>query len=295
MKRSKSLDRIDPSRIAKQQLLDYFTSAMQEQLSLQKFLQARLEELRIRNPQYSRRAFSRRLGLSPGAISDIFNGRRRVSYKLARKITDRLGLDPQERTELLSPFMAKTLGTITRSDAAGSEILDSDYLQLSTDQFRVIGDWYHFAILVLMRSRGFKSDPQWISDRLGIGKSEVERAIARMVRLGIVERKNGKLTRSKKRYRTTDDVSSVAVRRAHHQYLEKAAEALHSVPVELRDFTSLMMSIDTKKLPRAKEIIRKFQDELSELLEDEPQAEVYQLLIQFFPLTQSKNLKGDGP
>lgn len=255
---------------------------MKEQVALQKILITKYEALKKRNPQYSRRAFSRKIGLSAGATSELMNGQRKVSVKIAQKLCISLGLDPQERAELLDLFSEKNKRNAALEDVS----LNSDYLQLSADQFHVISDWYHFAILTLMRSTGFKNNIDWISKRLKITSKNVKGALDRMKRLKIISQDQyGQLSRQKARYRTSDDIANQSVSQAHVQYLNKALEAI-DLPVELRDFTSLMMSIRPDQLPRAKEMIRQFQDNLSAELEVKPQTEVFQLCIQLFPLTK---------
>jgi transcriptional regulator with XRE-family HTH domain len=251
---------------------------MKAQAALQKILITRYEELRMKNPHYSQRAFSKRLGLSAGATNEVFRGRRKVSLKIASQIAERLNLDPQERAELFSAYPKV-------GEPVGKE--DPMYLQLSVDQFKVIGDWYHFAILTLMRSKGFKSDPTWIARRLRLSRATASSAIELLKRLGMIQEDfSGKLTRSKTRYRTSDDVSNFSVRKAHSDYLQNARQALDEIPVGRRDFTSLMMSLDLEQLPKIKERIRVFQDELSKEFETKPNREVFQLLVQLFPLTQ---------
>ncbi len=261
-------------------------TAMKQHFYLRNLLQAKFEEIRLKNPQFSRRAFGKRLQLSAGAISELLNGRRKVSPALLKKISDRLMLDPEERSKLLTEG--------PKSPELQRDEVDSEYLRLSTDQFHIIGDWYHFAILTLMRTKDFKSSNEWIAKRLGLPVATVRVAIERLQRLEMVkEDKNGKLTRTKVRYRTTDDVANISVRKAHHQYLDNAKKALESVSVEKRDYTSLMMAIDPVDLPKAKVIIRKFHDELSLLMKDGKGPEVFQLLISFFPLTDSKPEHGE--
>ncbi len=256
---------------------------MQEQQLIQKILITKYEEARLRNPHYSRRAFSKRIGVSPGAMSELFNGQRRVSAKLAERICERLALDPQERSELLSIFRNKT--QVTKNDE-----VEPNYLQLSLDHFKIIGDWYHFAILRLMFTFDFKSNISWIAQRLGLSFNVVETAVQRLKRLAIIkEEKNGSWTRSKINYRTSDDVSNISVQRAHGQYLEKAREALDTLPVNERDFTSLFFTCNHDQLPRMKELIRKFQDEFSNEIESEQKAEVYQMCIQVFPITKTRS------
>lgn len=257
---------------------------MKEQIALQKILLTKYEELRSRNPQYSRRAYSKKLGLSAGAISELFNGQRKVSAKLAERVAGRLALDPQERAELFEHFPKR----VRRFKRGSTDSIDPNYLQLSADQFRVIGDWYHFAILTLMRSKGFKNEVNWIANRLNLSPTITRTALERLKRLELVhDDGQGNLKRSKTRYRTSDDVANASVRRAHSEYLDRARNALDTLPVEERDFTSLMLTLSPEQLPRAKEMIRKFQDDLAAELEASPQPEVYQLCIQLFPLTKT--------
>jgi uncharacterized protein (TIGR02147 family) len=254
---------------------------VKEQVALQRILQSRLASLRARNPSYSIRAFSKRTGLSPGTLSLVLLGKRKVSKKLAAKVADRLLLDPQERSEVLERFPRARSG-------AALEARDPSYLQLTADQFHVVGDWHYFAILNLIVVRGFRNDPAWIGSRLGLPVSKVEAALERLMRLGMVVKKpDGSLVRATPNYRTTDDVANVSLRKSHHQTLELAREALESEPVDRRDFTWLTFPLDSTKLPIAKSMIRRFQDELLAELGRHPECdEVYRLGIQLFSLTK---------
>ncbi len=258
---------------------------MNEQMALQNLLRSRFGDLKVKNPSYSLRAFARKVGINSGALSAFLNGKRRVSRKMALRISDNLGLDPQERAEVLAHFQATFLKK--SSPSAKSEPLQ--YLQLSSDQFRLISKWYHFAILSLMRTQGFKSDSDWIAERLGITATQSKEALERLSRLGMISiDSDGKIRRSKSKYRTTDDIANVSLRQGHAENLELAKDSLLKHSVTERDFTAATMSIDPKKLPEAKEKIRKFQDELAEFLESGTQAEVYKICIQLFPLTALK-------
>ena len=262
---------------------------MKEQIALQKILHTKYEEQRTRNPLYSRRAFSKKLGLSAGAISELFNGQRKVSLKLAERLAQRLTLDPQERAELFELFPKRS----RRSKKEEPPELGTNYLQLTADQFRIIGDWYHLAILSLMRTKGFKSKSTWIARRLGISTATTTGAIERLKRLGLIsEDETGKLLRTTSQIRTSDDVSNSSIRRAHSQYLDQARTALETLPVQERDFTALLLTMSPSQMTRAKELIRAFQDKLAEEFEAEPQTEVFQLCMQIFPVTKIKN-EGD--
>jgi uncharacterized protein (TIGR02147 family) len=90
---------------------------------------------------------------------------------------------------------------------------------------------------------------------------------------------------------TSEDIESQALQESHSEALRIAAEKLERIPVGLRDFSSVTMAIDPKKLPEAKAIVREFQEKLYALLADGKKTEVYQFNFQLFPLTQKENEK----
>lgn len=69
--------------------------------------------------------------------------------------------------------------------------------------------------------------------------------------------------------------------------LEIGKNKLEEIEVELRDFSSATVAIDLEKLPEAKTIIREFRQKMSALLRDGEKTDVYQLAIQFYPLTEN--------
>ncbi len=254
---------------------------MNDQRAIQSVLQMKLTEFQLKNAAFSLRAFSKRLEMSPGAVSQILNGKRFISKKVAQKICDKLLLDPQEKLEIVGLFPEQ------KKEILNNTASEPNYLQLQSDQFRVISDWYYLAILSLIKIRGFKQKPQWISKRLGISEKEAKEALTRLKRLGLIEKdKKGGFKRSAPRYRTSDDTKDLSVQKSHFQSLELAQKSLATNAVQERDFTSITMAINSKKLDQAKVLIRKFQDKLSGFLEDSTPNKVYRLCIQLFPLTK---------
>lgn len=235
-------------------------------------LQDAFNERRTRNARYSLRAFSRDLGISVTALSKVFRYERNLSSRNLRRLADFLVLSPAE----IEKISVRKLG-----DRQGLE--DKDRL-LEEDTFRLISDWYYFAILSLSRTKSCKSDIDWIARRLGITKVEAVGAVRRLERLKLVERRGKRLVRTSEPVRTSTDVPSPALKKFHSQQLDLAKESLLHVPVALRDITSITMAIDPRRLQLAKEKIAQFRSLLCELLEGVEQTEVYLLSIQLFPL-----------
>jgi transcriptional regulator with XRE-family HTH domain len=252
---------------------------MDEQAALQNILRSRLEEARARNPSYSLRAFSKRLGVSAPTVSMLLSGKRRASKELITKFCERLMLDPQEQAEIIDPSPKRRK---KRSDS---------FLQLRADQFEILSDRVYFTILNLIKTVDFKNDPEWIARRLGVGLSKVRQSLERLMRLEMIESdENGSIRRRSSKYRTSDDVANVAVRASHHESLDLAKESLDRDLIELRDFTWTTFAMDLSKLPEAKILARRFQDELLELVsENTSPTEVYRVAVQIFPLTRVRN------
>lgn len=257
------------------------------QLEIQKALNNAFVEIKVKNPNISLRAFANRLSISPSSISEILNGKRRVSKKLAEKIVNKLHLDPEEQSSILKHFDLKNLnqGQLTGS----TKEITKQTTQLDSDSFKSISEWYHFAILSLAETRDFKPEAEWISNRLNIKVSEANAAIERLLRLGMFKQaNNGKLVLAKAQYRTSDEIASLALKKAHATNLELAKESLINDPIDKRDFNAMTMAIDVNKLPEAKELIREFKEKMCDILESGHKSEVYKVCIQLFPLTQVK-------
>ena len=110
-------------------------------------------------------------------------------------------------------------------------------------------------------------------------------AIERLIRIGLLKREAGLLKKSRANYRV-GAVPSSAIRQFHKEHLKKAAVAIEAQPVETRDFSGTTFAINPKKLPRAKALIRRFQNELMELLENGDRSSVYHLAVQLYRLDQ---------
>jgi uncharacterized protein (TIGR02147 family) len=256
---------------------------MKHQLAIQNLLQTRFAEAKAKNPSFSLRAFARKTGLSHAMVSRVLAGKRHVSPKLARKITRSLMLDPQEASELLSLFPEN------KKTTSSHDSIDPNYLQLTADHFKMISEWHYFAILSLLKTKGFMNDASWIGERLGLPEATIKQAIERLMRLEILTQdEKGNLRRAAPRFRTSDDVSNLSLRKAHFTNLELARLSLESDPVHARDFTSLTLAFRASRIDEAKIEIRKFQDEFDRKFESDESDpdEVYRLFVSLFPMTK---------
>lgn len=256
---------------------------MEEQLAIQTLLRNHLVLAQSKNPKYSLRSYSRKVGLHPGALSSILNGKRNVSKDLAEKITRKLLIDPQERSEILSLFPEKRK---YRTLAEKEDDQSPKYLEIEASEFKMIAEWEHYAVLSLIKTKNFKSDVTWIAERLGISAFRANEVLERLYNLGFIRKNRTKIERVHANIRSSDDTVNMSVRKSHEENLELAKESLNRDAIHERDFTSITMPVDPNKMSKAKELIRKFQDDLADILNSGEQTEVYRLAVQLFPLTR---------
>ncbi len=253
------------------------------QIRIQQFLQESLADAQRRNPKYSLRSFARRLGMSPALLSLILSGKRQASKRVLDEVFSKLGMDAAEYQKLAEIY--QNFETVKNP----YEVMARAERELTSDQFRAVSEWHHFAILALAETKDFDPSPSSIAARLGITQRQVEHAIERLVRLKMLKldaKENLRLTGE--RFHTADEVSDVAVRKSQHEDLDLAHQSLDHDPLDRRDITSLTMAVDVTKMKQAKTLIRKFRKDM-ELLLNTPRRkqEVYKLCVQLFPISKT--------
>lgn len=233
------------------------------------------EEGKEKNPRWSQRAFAKRLGISSGALSEIMQGKRPLTPQLKKKLADKLQLSPIEQVDF---FEGETPKHLKQNRF--------DYYRLSTDQFHMIADWWHYGILNLIKTKGFKATPTFIAKRLGLSPRVAEEGWERLLRLGHLKKVGQKVVREFPRLETSDGILDLSVRKSHLEDVHLIEQSLLEVPLELRDHTSMTVVMNKKDIKKAKELIRLFQDKFSDEIEVDPGEEVYRLSISLFPLSK---------
>lgn len=243
------------------------------------FLQRHLTTLQSKNARFSIRSLSRKVDIPAGRVSEMLSGKRGLSEYYAEKIAVGLKLPKEERQKLYAMISIKA-----RKNHLHKTLLDKEIELLSS--------WEHFAILNVMNLDDFESDPKWLASRLGLSIEKVNRSLQILEQLSLISMVDGKFARTPNRITTSVDVPSSALRQALKADIEKSMQVLDKVPPEVRDFSSMTMVIDTQKLKRAKKLIENFHHRMSLLLEKGPKTEVYNLNVQFYPVTVlQKDLK----
>ncbi|WP_408095659.1 TIGR02147 family protein [Peredibacter sp. HCB2-198] len=254
------------------------------------------------NKAYSLTSFARDLGISKSILSRILSNERPVSVKLAMHLSAVLELEEsQSKRVLLGVVQSQSKNAkITKKLKAKLEKELSDSIQnngrpqfstVDVEQFKAMCSWQHLAILNLIELKSFKNSPLWISKRLGISSTEARDAIERLFSLGLIIEENNKLIRTQKSLHVKTNRSEFAIRRFHEQMIEKALDELKNPTqerFEKRLINGITITCNEEHIPLIKQKIDQFQDEILAITSSAEVTQLYQMNMQFFPLTKTE-------
>jgi len=236
------------------------------------------------NPNYSLRAFARKVAVSPSVLSRILSGKRKLTFGMAIRLADALDLAPKERKRLYATISHNKKNQIQRAPLTSYE--------LSVDAFNTISEWYHYGICQMLFLEDFKEDHNWMANFLNISVLELKLALECLLRLGLLARdKSGNLYRTAQQFSTTTDVASQGLRTFQKQILEKALISLGEDQITERDITSITVATNEDQIANVKKEIKKFRLKISEILGQGPKTRIYNLGIHLIPLSDSTKRK----
>ncbi|MCR9206443.1 MAG: DUF4423 domain-containing protein, partial [Halobacteriovoraceae bacterium] len=138
-----------------------------------------------------------------------------------------------------------------------------------------------------VKTRDFNLAIDIIAKRLGLESEETSHLMSKIfAQKLLIFTEKGKLIRSSHSLRTIDNQKNKSLQQGHQINCELASQALKETNVSERDFTSVTLPMNPKKMEEAREIIRNFQKELCILLESGSCTEVYKLNVQLYPLSR---------
>ena len=254
----------------------------------QDFLLEEFRSRRGRNPQYSLRAFARDLGMPASKLSQNLRGLCGISVAKAEALAGRLQMRDEEKhlfLALVESQHARSRVARAQAEALLTRIREERLDVISLEKFSAVRDWYHFAILELTGVKGFRSDANWIAQKLGLDVAHVEAAVRRLINLGLLSVDGEAWVPRGQDLEYAGEVSAPTVREHHKQLMSKAVVALETVPLDAREFGTVTFAVDRALLPELKTLVRDFQHQVNRLGHRGERDSVYALTVQLFPLT----------
>ncbi len=226
------------------------------------------------NKSYSMRAYAKSLGIDQSLLSKIMRGERELTVKMAMRLSHSLGLSTEETSQKLKQ----------------DRVITNEFKKIQEDVFVMMSDWYHFALLELIKLDDFQNDLNWMARTLGVKAFEIKLALERLERLGFIEinPEQIELIRTDNEWFNYQNTNH-ARKMMQKQLLHKAIEAIDEVDFQQRVNSSLTFSLNENDLPLFKEKMKEFISEISSLEESltSEKTHVYQLCNALYPLSRS--------
>jgi transcriptional regulator with XRE-family HTH domain len=133
---------------------------------------------REKNPRYSLRAFGKFLGADHSTVSQILRGARPVPAVRIRAWGKKLGLSAEE----ISAYIAA--GHVPEAQVLERQ---RQLVHWTAEAMSIVTEPVHYEIIRLSRNKAFRADCRWIAKETGFTADEVNIAVSRLLRLGLIE------------------------------------------------------------------------------------------------------------
>ncbi len=250
---------------------------------------------------FSFRFFARIAGFSsPGFLKMVMEGQRNLSLSSINKVTKGLKLSQKESAYFEALVLFNQAETRKDKDLYFERLASLKphvkFHGLEKDQYEYFTQKHYVILREMVALPDFKEDTVWIAQKLKmpIKPKEVDYSLALLLRLGLLKRdEKGKLVQAEATLSTPPEVDSMEVASFHRAMLDEAKESMWDVPAAWRHFSSLTIPIPKNSIREIKSRIENFREEIMSLINQgsTDYFEVYQMNIQLFPVTRTKEFK----
>ncbi len=250
----------------------------------------RFEDAKSRRTKLSLRAYARYLGLSGSTLSSVLRGTRGLPISAGLEISRRLKLSADESEIFIKSITEeKKFNQALRSSRS---VKQTEFVKLEKSQEHIAKNPHGFAIVAYLASDCADKTLDGICSELDLSKDVAAQLLKDLYLYGIVTYSGNEFQVLKSKIKTTDNVPSDAIRKAHKNTLDLAKDKLESVPLNSRYFTSMTLCCSENKLDAAKEEIKRFLGRMTNILQKSDKKEkVYEVAVQLFPHSAMKGIK----
>lgn len=255
-------------------------------------------EKKAANPNYSYRLIAGKIEMDHGLIIKVLQGKRHISGKKIDVFADLMGLSARQKEyfRLLVLFGKAT----TNEDRkhyfeellAFSEISEK---QVDSTNYEFYQHWYYTAVREILNFIDFTDDYQALSELVNppISVSEAKKAVKLLCSLGMIKPDDQGIYRLTEKFVTTGvQWQSIAIRSYQKEACGLAAEAVDKTPKELRDISTVTVSINEEGVKRISDVLSRVRHELIEIAAScEEVDRAYQVNLQLFPVSKIPDIR----
>lgn len=239
----------------------------------------------------SLRWLAEQLGISHVYLSHMLRGTRPIALNIVEPLCQILDLDLETKAKLIDEIF-KEKGFKPLSASKNKKIrTEANWHLFPVKDLDLVSTWETLAILQTTLLKKYDGTPEFIGKRLFLPTQRVKQILERLIEKGYVQLKSGKISATEAFYEIQSHASKDQIRSYHKSVMMKAQEVLNQkdeTALAERLVTSAAFTCSKDDVARLK---NKIADFLKELIEEsasmEPES-VYQIGLQFFPVTKSE-------
>ena len=268
--------------------------------SYSKYLASVLEQRKSANALYSLRSMSQQIGISPTTLSHVIQGKKKLSERTAIEVSKKLKLTARQEKyfQTLVHFENsedETLKQMLRAQMLVLNPLLRQQNNVQDDQYIVLSEWHHIAIMELTRLYPKNFNSKIISEQLNIELSVAEAALNLLEKMNLLESQNNSYVKTKKQFTFSSEVANQALRHYHQTMLSKAQNSIIEQTNKEKFIGSETFTLAIEDLGEAKDIIENcFQQLLQLSSRSQNKTHVYHAGIQMFQLNRPKKKDADS-
>lgn len=246
--------------------------------------------------QYTYADFAVSLGYARGTVlHQIIRGYRPLTSKAGVKMALRLHLDTNERQYFEAMVEYGNAKTVKQRDAAFSVMqeLKSRSLasELDRDLLEYFSGWQHAVVREMIAVPNADQSAAAIATRIHprMTVGQIQRSLDLLERLHYILRDpgSGRFVPAHERVETGFKVKGMGLMRFHQLMMERAREAMVTVPAKRRNIGAVTLRCSEETALRLKQMINEMQTRLLEEAEKDADGDqVFQINVQLFPFTK---------
>lgn len=158
-------------------------------------LKNKFEEIQKKNPQFSLRAFAKKVEISPGKISDILKGQYLISREMAKKIAEKIDFENVQKTRFLDAVELENTNfedyrNFSKSLAEKETFYAKELNPLQDDdEIQLLDHWTFYGMMAAFEIKDCDHTPAWLAQQMKLSEDVVLERLHIMIGRGIVEKK----------------------------------------------------------------------------------------------------------
>lgn len=247
---------------------------------LRQYIKNYRERVTKRNSNVSQAAVAKKIGISSGALSEILNGKRTLSYKKAMIICHTLSCTDEQLEMIQSAFNSQ----VTLKSIQKAKITKLDETVVPSGLFELFADWRFQTICCLLRIKPHMSFEE-IKKKTDIPVHSIQKLISSGMKTGFICCDNDKYMINQMVMRTGEDYPSDLLEKRHIESMETALQIAKASPDGIFNGT-VTLRVDPNRLAEAKLMIEDSMKKICLYLSSGDATEVFDLHISLFPRTK---------